>query len=87
MWFVGLNGGLAGCYGYRIDFFYLYRGVDEGQGGAAERLVFAENQGEVAANWGLRHGDGDQDFRLHVFLHVGTSDEAYAHVGGDEAFQ
>ncbi len=50
--------------------FVLHRNVNERQRGAAERLVFAEDQRQIAAH--LRVGDGNrgQNFGANVFLDI-----------------
>ena len=58
---VSLKRALALGGGDRVDGLDFYCGIDESQSSAAEGLVFTEDEGEVAANLGVRHGDGDQD--------------------------
>ncbi len=67
--------------------FVFHRDVDEGEGGAAEGFVFAEDQGKVAADLGVGDGDGGEHFGANVFFDVGAGNEADADVGGDEALE
>src|SRR5271155_3587374 len=70
-----------------ITGFVLLGNLDEGEGGAAEGFIFAENQGQVAAQLGVGHGNGDQKAGTNILLHVGAGDKADAYACGYEAFQ
>ena len=67
----GFEGGSVG--------FEFYGSVDEGEGGAAEGFVFAEDQGQIAPKLGVGHRNGGEHAGANVLLHVGAGDEAYAY--------
>ena len=65
----------------------LHRNIDEGQRGAAQRLVFAEDQRQFALNAGVRQRERGQRFRLQVLGNMGARDESHPNVGSDETLQ
>src|SRR5580704_12409437 len=67
--------------------FVFHRDVDESERGAAESFVFAEDQGQVAADLRVGDGNGGQRLGANIFLDVGARDEADADVGGYKALQ
>src|ERR1044071_8509552 len=59
----------------------------EGQGSAAQCLVFAEDQCQIAPDRSIGHGDGGQNSGLYVLHCVGAGDEADADIGGHKALK
>ena len=61
--------------------------IDEGQRGAAERLVFAEDQRQVALNVRIGQRECSQRLRLQVLGNMGARDESHPNVGSDKALE
>src|SRR5579883_562220 len=75
----GLKGG--------FERFAFDRSVDEDEGGAAESLVFAEDEGQVAADVRVGDGNDGEGVGAHVFGNIGAGNKTDADVGGNEALE
>src|SRR5207253_6563203 len=51
------------------------------EGGAAQGLVFAENQSQIAADLGIRNRYGGERIGTEISEHIRTRNETYANVG------
>src|SRR5579885_736535 len=67
--------------------FVFHRDIDKGESGAAECLIFAEDEGQIAADLSVGNRNGRQGSGLHVFVDVGARDETDPDVSGDETFE
>src|SRR5581483_5916669 len=65
----------------------FHRDINKREGGAAQRLVFAEYQSKVATD--LRVGDFDRNqvSRTDIVLHIGARDETYPDTRGGKSLQ
>src|SRR3954470_7018224 len=73
--------------GNRFGVLYLHRNLNEGKGGTAECLIFAEDEREVATDLCIGERNSSEHVGLNVFLRVGPRDEAQTHISGNEALQ
>ena len=65
----------------------FHRDVNKGQSGAAQSLIFAENQRQIAADLGVGDGNCGQNFGANVFFDIRARDEADSYIGGYKALQ
>src|SRR5882762_9855168 len=65
----------------------LHCNVNKSLGSPAERLLFAEDKGEVAPDLCIRQRQSGQSVSENIFLNVGARNEAHAHICRDKALQ
>src|ERR1700680_5244300 len=62
--------------------FVLDRNVNKGERRPAERLIFAEDQRQIAPDLGVGDRNRGENFGANIVLHIRAGDEANAHIGG-----
>src|SRR5258708_37886997 len=77
----------AGRNSSQIGAFQFDRNLDKRKRSAAESLVFAKNQGQIAADGGVSDGQGSQNAGLYVFYDVRLGNKAHAYVNRNKTFE
>src|SRR5438045_9342132 len=67
--------------------FVLHRNINERQSGAAEGLIFAKDQREIASDLSISQGNGRQHLGANIFLNVRARDKADPDIGSHETLQ
>src|SRR5580658_4222956 len=69
------------------EILLLYRNFHKSLGGAAERLILAEDDREVAPDLSVGEGDRNQRLGPDILFDIRASDEAHADIGGYKTLQ